>query len=131
MTGEVNSVQNGAGGSRAQCGAASSREESPDEIHRAVRVPASQNAAKAIDFYGKAFGAAEKFRLSEPSGRIGHAELDFGGATLMLSEEFPEYGIHWARDRGWHFDVDPSACRRRRRGDPACGGRGGTVLREP
>jgi uncharacterized glyoxalase superfamily protein PhnB len=49
--------------------------------------------AKAIDFYKKAFGGKEKFRLVEPSGRIGHAELDFGGATLMLSEEFPEYGI--------------------------------------
>jgi uncharacterized glyoxalase superfamily protein PhnB len=31
--------------------------------------------------------------LTEPSGRIGHAELDFGGTTLMLSDEYPEYGI--------------------------------------
>src|ERR1700692_4627678 len=52
-----------------------------------------KNAAAAIEFYVKAFGATEKFRLTEPSGRIGHAELDFGGTTLMLSEEFPEYGI--------------------------------------
>jgi len=35
----------------------------------------------------------EKFRLTEPSGRIGHAELDFAGATVMVSEEYPEYGI--------------------------------------
>ena len=40
-----------------------------------------------------AFGATEKFRLSEPGGRIGHAELDFGGSTLMLSDEYPELGI--------------------------------------
>lgn len=33
------------------------------------------------------------FRLTEASGRIGHAELDFDGATLMLSDEFPEFGI--------------------------------------
>jgi uncharacterized glyoxalase superfamily protein PhnB len=52
-----------------------------------------KNAAKAIDFYQQAFGATEKFRLCEPSGRIGHAQLDFDGATLMLSDEFPEYGI--------------------------------------
>ncbi|MCI0682682.1 MAG: VOC family protein [Gemmataceae bacterium] len=52
-----------------------------------------KNAAAAIDFYVKAFGAREKFRLTEPSGRIGHAELDFGPATLMLSDEYPEYGI--------------------------------------
>src|SRR5262245_55761591 len=35
------------------------------------------DADAAIDFYGHAFGAIEKFRLTEPSGRIGHAELDF------------------------------------------------------
>lgn len=52
-----------------------------------------KNAAKAIEFYTKVFGAQEKFRLMEPSGRIGHAELDFGGTTLMLADEFPEYGI--------------------------------------
>ncbi len=52
-----------------------------------------KNAAKAIEFYTKAFDAQEKFRLTEPSGRIGHAELDFGGTTLMLADEFPEYGI--------------------------------------
>jgi PhnB protein len=52
-----------------------------------------KNAAAAIEFYVKAFDAREKFRLTEPSGRIGHAELDFGGATLMLADEYPEYGI--------------------------------------
>jgi uncharacterized glyoxalase superfamily protein PhnB len=52
-----------------------------------------RNAAEAIDFYTKAFGAREKFRLTEPSGRIGNAELDFGGTTLMLSDEYPELGI--------------------------------------
>jgi uncharacterized glyoxalase superfamily protein PhnB len=52
-----------------------------------------KNADAAVKFYTKAFGAREKFRLTEPSGRIGHAELDFGGTTLMLADEFPEYGI--------------------------------------
>lgn len=51
------------------------------------------NAAAAIDFYVRAFGVREKFRLTEPGGRIGHAELEFGPMTLMLSEEYPEYGI--------------------------------------
>ena len=51
------------------------------------------DAARVIEFYTSVFGAAEKFRLAEPSGRIGHAELDFGGTTLMLADEFPEYGI--------------------------------------
>lgn len=47
----------------------------------------------AIDFYREAFGAEELFRLTEPGGRLGHAELKLGPATLMLSEEFPEMGI--------------------------------------
>jgi len=51
------------------------------------------DAARAIEFYRDAFGATEKFRLTEPGGRLGHAELLFGGATLMISDEFPEYGI--------------------------------------
>jgi uncharacterized glyoxalase superfamily protein PhnB len=51
------------------------------------------DAAAAIDFYVRAFGVREKFRLTEPGGRIGHAELEFGPMTLMLSEEYPEYGI--------------------------------------
>jgi PhnB protein len=51
-------------------------------------------AARAIDFYGRAFGAVEKFRLTEPSsGRIGHAELQLGPIVLMLSEAYPEYGL--------------------------------------
>jgi PhnB protein len=51
------------------------------------------DAARAIDFYTTAFGARETLRLTEPSGRIGHAELDFGGTMLMLADEFPECGI--------------------------------------
>ncbi|MGI9069042.1 MAG: VOC family protein [Pyrinomonadaceae bacterium] len=63
------------------------------KIHELFAYLCVENSAKAIDFYTKAFGAQEKFRLTEPSGRIGHAELDFGGTTVMLSDEFPECGI--------------------------------------
>jgi uncharacterized glyoxalase superfamily protein PhnB len=52
-----------------------------------------RDAGKAIDFYRRAFGAEELFRLTEPTGRIGHAEIRIGATTLMLSEEFPEMGI--------------------------------------
>ncbi|AKU89814.1 VOC family protein [Vulgatibacter incomptus] len=60
------------------------------EMYPYLRV---RNAAKAIEFYRDVFGATEKLRLVEPSGRIGHCELLVAGATLMVSEEFPEYGI--------------------------------------
>ncbi|HEX3664362.1 MAG TPA: VOC family protein [Rhizomicrobium sp.] len=51
------------------------------------------NAAAAIAFYEAAFDACELFRLLEPNGRIGHAELRFGPATIMLSDEYPDHGI--------------------------------------
>jgi uncharacterized glyoxalase superfamily protein PhnB len=54
----------------------------------------AQPAAEAVAFYARAFGAAEKFRLTAPDGRIGHVELLFGPATVMLSDPFPEFGIH-------------------------------------
>ena len=53
-----------------------------------------RNANEAIEFYKMAFGAVEEFRLSEPSGRVGHAELKFGPHTVMVSDEYPEYQIH-------------------------------------
>ncbi|HEY1582745.1 MAG TPA: VOC family protein [Chthoniobacterales bacterium] len=50
------------------------------------------DAAAAIDFYKRAFGAEERYRLVDPeSGKIGHAELTINGALLMLAEEYPEY----------------------------------------
>ena len=63
-------------------------------IHEVFAYLRLRDAAKAIEFYTKAFGATEKFRLSEPGGRIGHAELELGGTTLMLSDEYPEFGIY-------------------------------------
>ena len=67
------------------------------KVHELFPYLRVDNAARAIDFYARAFGAEEKFRLSEPSGRIGHAELLFNGTTLMLSDEFPEYGVRAPR----------------------------------
>lgn len=62
-------------------------------IHELFAYLHVRDAGEAITFYSSVFGAVEKFRLVEPSGRLGHAELDFAGTTLMISEEFAEYGI--------------------------------------
>jgi uncharacterized glyoxalase superfamily protein PhnB len=67
------------------------------KVHELFAYIAVENAAKAIEFYTRAFDAKEKLRLAEPGGRIGHAELDFGGTTLMLSDEYPEYGVKGPR----------------------------------
>jgi len=70
-----------------------------------------KDAAGAIVFYTEVFGAKEVFRLTEPSGRVGHAELDFGGTIVMLADEFPEYGLVAPRGDatssfGIHLHVD-------------------------
>lgn len=50
------------------------------------------NANGAIEFYRKAFGAKEIGRISMPDGSIAHAEIEIGGARLMLAEENKEWG---------------------------------------
>lgn len=62
-------------------------------IHELFPYLRVKDAGRAIEFYKQAFGVTEKFRLTEPSGRIGHAELAFGTQTVMLSDEYPELGI--------------------------------------
>ena len=61
------------------------------EVFTYLRV---DDAARALQFYAAAFGAVERFRLTEPSGRIGHAEMQLGPAVLMLSDPYPEYDLH-------------------------------------
>ncbi|HTD04242.1 VOC family protein [Undibacterium sp.] len=60
-------------------------------IHEVIAYLRVRRAPEAIGFYQKVFGAKELFRLSEPSGRVGHAELEIGGVKLMLSDEYPEH----------------------------------------
>lgn len=49
-----------------------------------------KNAARAVEFYQRAFGASEIMRLAEPSGRIAHAELKIGDGMIMLADEYPD-----------------------------------------
>ena len=63
------------------------------QIHEVRPYLRVRGAADAIEFYKLAFGAEEVFRLSEPGGRIGHAEIKIGGSTVMLADEYPEQGI--------------------------------------
>ncbi len=51
-----------------------------------------RNAPAALDFYARAFGAEEAFRLTDPAGRIGHAHMTIGDAAFMLADEHPEWG---------------------------------------
>ncbi len=100
-------------------------------VHELYAYLRLENAAKAIDFYREAFGAKEKFRLSGPGGRIGHAELELGGTTLMLSDEFPELGIRGPKSIGGtsatlHLHVDDADAMIRR-----AVAAGAEIVREP
>jgi PhnB protein len=70
------------------------------KIHEIFAYLRVRNASAAITFYQRVFGASEKFRLTEPSGRVGHAELDFGGTIVMLSDEYPELGFRGPQSIG-------------------------------
>lgn len=52
---------------------------------------AVRDAAGALEFYKRAFGARETFRLTEPGGKVSHAEFLVGEARFMLAEEDPRY----------------------------------------
>jgi PhnB protein len=58
----------------------------PDGQHSLTVYMGVSPAAEAIEFYKKAFGAQEMFRLDAPGGRVGHAELQIGDSRMMLSE---------------------------------------------
>jgi uncharacterized glyoxalase superfamily protein PhnB len=67
-----------------------------NEVYAYLRL---HDTPAAIDFYARAFDAKELFRLVEPSGRVGHAEIKIGPVTLMLSDEYPELGIRGPRSQ--------------------------------
>src|SRR5215207_7464861 len=62
----------------------------PEAYRGSMPYLAVENAAEAINFYTRAFGATERVRMSAPGGSIGHAELQIGEAVIMLSDPFPQ-----------------------------------------
>ncbi|MGB7190802.1 MAG: VOC family protein [Acidobacteriaceae bacterium] len=70
----------------------------PDGYHSIQPYLIVNNGAAALDFYAKAFGGKERFRM-EKDGRIGHAEIEIGDSCVMLADEQPEMGF---RSPGHH-----------------------------
>ena len=64
----------------------------PEGYHAVTPYLILSKAAEAIDFYKKAFGATELFRMAGPDGKIGHAELKIGDSPIMLADEHPAMG---------------------------------------
>jgi PhnB protein len=65
----------------------------PDGYHTVTPYLIVKDAARAIEFYKKAFGATELMRLAGPGGKVGHAEIKIGNSPIMLADEFPEMDI--------------------------------------
>jgi PhnB protein len=72
----------------------------PDGYNAVTPYLIVDGAARAIEFYTKAFGAIELFRLDGPDGRIGHAEVLIGDSHIMLADEFPTMGARGPRSIG-------------------------------
>jgi PhnB protein len=62
----------------------------PEGYHTLTPYLIVDGAARAIDFYKKAFGAIEAMRLDGIGGKIGHAEIVIGQSRIMLADEHPE-----------------------------------------
>ena len=72
----------------------------PDGYHTLTPYLFIRGAAQAIEFYKKAFGAVELFRMPGPDGRIGHAEIKIGDSPIMLADEHPEMGARGPQSVG-------------------------------
>ncbi len=62
----------------------------PDNYHSVTPYLSVDGAAKAIDFYKRAFGATELMRMPAPEDKIGHAEIKIGDSVVMLSDAMKE-----------------------------------------
>lgn len=65
----------------------------PTGVHSVTPNLVVRNAANAIDFYVKVFGAIEITRLERADGRVWHAELRIGDSVLYLSDELPHSSV--------------------------------------
>ena len=64
----------------------------PTGYHTVTPYLIVRNAAAALDFYKKAFGAVELMRFPGPGGKLMHAEMKIGDSPVMLADEMPEEG---------------------------------------
>jgi PhnB protein len=72
----------------------------PEGYHTATPYLVVDNAAAAIDFYKRAFGAKEIMRMPGPEGKIGHAEIRIGDSMIMLADEMAASGTKSPRSLG-------------------------------
>jgi PhnB protein len=79
---------------------ASSVKPIPEGYHSVTPYLIVKGAARAIEFYEKAFGATELYRIMGPGDVVGHAELQLGDSRIMLADEHPEVGARGPQSVG-------------------------------
>ena len=72
----------------------------PEGYHTVSAYLAVDDAARAIEYYARAFGAKEVVRMDAPGGKIGHAELELGDSRIMLSDPFPQASTRPPKELG-------------------------------
>jgi PhnB protein len=72
----------------------------PEGYHTLTTYLAVDDAAAAINYYTRAFGAKELGRMDAPGGKVGHAELEIGDSRLMLSDPFPQSSTRPPKELG-------------------------------
>jgi PhnB protein len=72
----------------------------PDGYHTATPYLILKDASAGIEFYKRAFGATELMRLTDSSGKIGHAEIKIGDSVIMLADEAPDWGCRGPQSLG-------------------------------
>ncbi len=65
----------------------------PEGYHSLTPYLIVKGGAKALEFYARAVGARETFRMPMPDGRIAHSEMKIGDSIFMLADEAPERNI--------------------------------------
>ena len=66
----------------------------PDGYHSLQPYLYFKNTPDAIAFYAKAFGATERMRMPDKSGRIMHAEISIGDSCIMMADENADMGAY-------------------------------------
>jgi PhnB protein len=74
----------------------------PEGYHTLTPYLVVNGAAAALDFYARAFGGVELYRLQDPTGKVGHAEMRIGDSHFMLADEFPEMGAVSPKSQSGH-----------------------------
>src|SRR2546427_11045815 len=92
----------------------------PQGYHTATPYLIVKGAAKALEFYKRAFGARETMRFTAPDGEIGHAEIRIGDSVIMLADEYPMSGYRSPQSIGGtpvrillYVEIGRAACRGR------------------